>query len=77
MLQPDGAAVVVMASRITEDKFADAMGQFGGKLLKTSPSGRGREGIHRRACRGQLSATGDEVVQIGPFWLSHGSFGQF
>jgi len=20
---------------------------------------------------------GDEVVQIGPFWLSHGSFGQF
>src|ERR1017187_312195 len=35
MLKPGTAAVVVMASKITEDKFADAMGPFGGKLLKT------------------------------------------
>jgi uncharacterized membrane protein len=38
MLTPGSAAVVVMASKITEDKFADAMGPFGGKLLKTSLS---------------------------------------
>ncbi|MGO8887675.1 MAG: DUF1269 domain-containing protein [Streptosporangiaceae bacterium] len=38
MLKPGTAAVVVMASKITEDKFADAMGPFGGKLLKTSLS---------------------------------------
>jgi len=38
MLHPGSAAVVIMASKITEDKFADAMGPFGGKLLKTSLS---------------------------------------
>jgi uncharacterized membrane protein len=38
MLQPGSAAVVIMASKITEDKFADAMGPFGGKVLKTSLS---------------------------------------
>ena len=38
MLKPGSSAVVVMASKITEDKFADGMGQFGGKLLKTSLS---------------------------------------
>jgi uncharacterized membrane protein len=38
MLHPGSAAVVVMASKITEDKFADAMAPFGGKLLKTSLS---------------------------------------
>jgi len=38
MLKPGGAAVVVMASKITDDKFADAMKQFGGTLLKTSLS---------------------------------------
>ncbi|WP_407342635.1 DUF1269 domain-containing protein [Pengzhenrongella phosphoraccumulans] len=38
MLKPGGAAVVVMASKITDDKFADAMKQYGGTLLKTSLS---------------------------------------
>jgi uncharacterized membrane protein len=38
LLKPGGAAVVVMASKITEDKFADAMKQYGGDLLKTSLS---------------------------------------
>lgn len=38
MLKPGSAAVVVMASKITEDKFGDAMGQYGGNLLKTSLS---------------------------------------
>lgn len=38
MLTPGSAAVVVMASKITEDKFADAMKQYGGTLLKTSLS---------------------------------------
>lgn len=38
MLKPGSAAVVVMASKITEDKFADAMKQYGGTLLKTSLS---------------------------------------
>jgi uncharacterized membrane protein len=38
MLKPGSAAVVVMASKITEDKFADAMKSYGGQLLKTSLS---------------------------------------
>jgi uncharacterized membrane protein len=38
MLKPGSSAVVVMASKITEDKFGDAMGQYGGTLLKTSLS---------------------------------------
>jgi uncharacterized membrane protein len=36
MLTPGSAAVVIMASKITEDKFADAMQPYGGRLLKTS-----------------------------------------
>ena len=36
MLKPGSAAVVVMASKITEDKFADAMQPYGGTVLKTS-----------------------------------------
>ena len=38
MLKPGTAAVVIMADQITEDKFGDAMGRFGGQLLKTSLS---------------------------------------
>ena len=38
LLDPGKAAVVVMASKITEDKFADRLKPFGGKLLKTSLS---------------------------------------
>jgi uncharacterized membrane protein len=38
LLEPGKAAVVVMASKITEDKFADRMKPFGGTLLKTSLS---------------------------------------
>jgi uncharacterized membrane protein len=36
MLKPGSAAVVVMASKITEDKFATAMQPYGGTVLKTS-----------------------------------------
>lgn len=38
LLKPGNAAVVIMASKITEDKFADAMKAYGGTLLKTSLS---------------------------------------
>ena len=38
MLKPGNSAVVIMAEKITEDKFADAMKPFGGKVLKTSLS---------------------------------------
>ncbi|HXW79704.1 MAG TPA: DUF1269 domain-containing protein [Acidimicrobiales bacterium] len=38
LLKPGSSAVVVMASKITEDKFADAMSKYGGSLLKTSLS---------------------------------------
>ena len=38
LLEPGKAAVVIMASKITEDKFADRMKPFGGTLLKTSLS---------------------------------------
>ncbi|WP_347355139.1 DUF1269 domain-containing protein [Intrasporangium sp.] len=37
-LSPGKAAVVVMARKITEDKFAAAMGPFGGTVLQTSLS---------------------------------------
>ena len=38
LLAPGHSAVVVMASKVTEDKFADALGPFGGTVLKTSLS---------------------------------------
>ncbi|MFD8974702.1 DUF1269 domain-containing protein [Streptomyces sp. NPDC059593] len=38
LLAPGSAAVVVMASKITEDRFAAAMEAFGGTVLKTSLS---------------------------------------
>ena len=38
MLTPGKAAIVIMASKITEDKFADRMKAYGGNLLKTSLS---------------------------------------
>jgi uncharacterized membrane protein len=53
MLHPGGAAVVVMASKVTEDKFAAAMNPFGGTVLKTSLSDQAEaelaEGISERA----------------------------
>lgn len=36
MLQPGHAAVVIMASKVTEDRFGAAMKPFGGNILKTS-----------------------------------------
>ncbi|MFJ4870513.1 DUF1269 domain-containing protein [Streptomyces sp. NPDC088757] len=36
LLAPGSAAVVIMASKITEDRFATAMEPFGGTVLKTS-----------------------------------------
>ncbi|MGX2998555.1 DUF1269 domain-containing protein [Streptomyces sp. JNUCC 64] len=38
LLKPGAAAVVIMATKITEDKFAEAIQPFGGTLLKTSLS---------------------------------------
>ncbi len=38
VLEPGHAAVVLMASKITEDKFAAALGPFGGTVLQTSLS---------------------------------------
>ena len=38
MLTPGKAAVVIMASKVTEDKFAAALRPHGGTVLKTSLS---------------------------------------
>ena len=38
LIEPGHSAVVIMASKITEDKFATAMQPFGGTVLKTSMS---------------------------------------
>ena len=38
LIEPGHSAVVIMASKITEDKFASAMQPFGGTILKTSLS---------------------------------------
>jgi uncharacterized membrane protein len=38
MLAPGKAAVVIMTSKITEDKFASALRPFGGQVLQTSLS---------------------------------------
>ena len=38
LLEPGHSAVVIMASKVTEDKFAAAMQPFGGIILKTSLS---------------------------------------
>ena len=38
LLEPGHSAVVIMASKVTEDKFASAMRPFGGTILKTSLS---------------------------------------
>lgn len=38
MLTPGSAALVVMATKITEDKFNSAMAEFGGNVLQTSLS---------------------------------------
>ncbi|MGM0384466.1 MAG: DUF1269 domain-containing protein [Actinomycetota bacterium] len=38
LLEPGKAAVVIMANKITEDKFRSAMAPFGGSVLQTSLS---------------------------------------
>lgn len=38
MLSPGKAAVVLMARKVTEDKFGAAMSEFGGTVLQTSLS---------------------------------------
>ncbi|MER6095887.1 DUF1269 domain-containing protein [Streptomyces sp. NPDC001728] len=38
LLKPGSAAVVIMASKVTDDKFTAAMQQHGGTVLKTSLS---------------------------------------
>lgn len=36
LLSPGRAAVVIMATKLTRDRFSDAMGRFGGEVLQTS-----------------------------------------
>ncbi|MEU8528449.1 MULTISPECIES: DUF1269 domain-containing protein [Streptomyces] len=36
LLRPGSSAVVIMASKVTEDRFAAALGPLGGTVLKTS-----------------------------------------
>ena len=38
LVEPGHSAMVIMASKITEDKFASALQPFGGTILKTSLS---------------------------------------
>ncbi|GGN99081.1 membrane protein [Actinoplanes lobatus] len=38
LVEPGHSAIVIMASKITEDKFAKALQPFGGTILKTSLS---------------------------------------
>lgn len=38
LIEPGHSAVVIMASKVTEDKFASAMQPYGGTILKTSLS---------------------------------------
>jgi uncharacterized membrane protein len=38
LIEPGHSAVVIMASKVTEDKFAAALQPFGGTILKTSLS---------------------------------------
>ena len=38
MLEPGHAAVVILARKVTDDKFAAAMGEFGGTVLQSSLS---------------------------------------
>jgi uncharacterized membrane protein len=38
LVEPGHSAVVIMASKVTEDKFASAMHPYGGTILKTSLS---------------------------------------
>lgn len=46
LLEDGKAAVVVMANKVTEDKFAAAMGEFGGTILKTSLSDEDEKQLH-------------------------------
>lgn len=45
LLQPGKAAVVVLARKITEDKFSAAMSAFGGTVLKSSLSEEDEKGL--------------------------------
>ncbi|MFE0640544.1 DUF1269 domain-containing protein [Streptomyces sp. NPDC058877] len=45
LLRPGSSAVVIMATKITEDRFAAAMGPLGGELLTTSLSEQGEREI--------------------------------
>lgn len=56
MLKPGKAAVVVMASKITEDKFADRMKQYGGTVLKTSLSDEDEKELASELAEGSASS---------------------
>ena len=51
MLKPGNSAIVIMADKITEDKFIDAMKPYGGQVLQDLAVRRGREGTSPRAWR--------------------------
>jgi uncharacterized membrane protein len=38
LIEPGHSAVVIMAAKVTEDKFAEAMRPYGGTVLQTSMS---------------------------------------
>lgn len=56
MLTPGSAAVVLMASKLTEDKFSAAMAPYGGKVLKTSLSEEDEKELAH-----ELSGTSDQA----------------
>ncbi|MGS0685295.1 DUF1269 domain-containing protein [Nakamurella sp. GG22] len=58
LLEPGKAAVVIMAAKITEDKFADRMKPYGGTLLKTSLSDEDEKELAH-----ELGATGAAAPQ--------------
>ncbi|WP_411075786.1 DUF1269 domain-containing protein [Streptomyces sp. cmx-4-7] len=49
-LAPGGSAVVIMASKVTEDRFAAAMQPYGGTLLKTSISDEDERALAHHLC---------------------------
>jgi uncharacterized membrane protein len=59
LIEPGHSAIVIMASKITEDKFANAMQPFGGTLLKTSLSDSDEVGARRGDLRAELRADTD------------------
>ncbi|MEV4946463.1 DUF1269 domain-containing protein [Streptomyces sp. NPDC053755] len=56
LLEPGSAAVVIMASAITEDAFAEALHPFGGTVLKTSLAERDEQELVQQLAGGAQAA---------------------